>query len=58
MTRSGSPQGCSPSSFLRELPADLIDQRELSAIMNAPVEQSSVKDRFGSIFAALDRVAP
>ncbi|RYD64929.1 MAG: DNA helicase UvrD, partial [Verrucomicrobiaceae bacterium] len=53
----GSPQGCSPSCFIKELPAEHIEHRELSAILNAPVEHTSVKDRFGSIFAALDRVA-
>ncbi|MHA3770683.1 ATP-dependent helicase [Verrucomicrobiota bacterium sgz303538] len=53
----GSAQGCSPSCFIKELPEEHIEHRELNAILNAPVEHSSVKDRFGSIFAALDRVA-
>jgi superfamily I DNA/RNA helicase len=53
----GSPQGCSPSAFLRELPAEFIDERTLNAILSTPVEQSTVKDRFGSIFAAINRVA-
>jgi superfamily I DNA/RNA helicase len=52
----GSPQGCSPSCFIKELPEEHIEHRDLKTILNAPVEHTSAKDRFGSIFAALDRV--
>jgi superfamily I DNA/RNA helicase len=53
----GSAMPCTPSSFIKELPADLIDRRDLREILSAPVSDVSVKQGFEGIFAALNRVA-
>ena len=53
----GSPSPCTVSSFIRELPAELVDNRDLSQIQNAPVTQAAVAGRFDALRAMLDRVA-
>jgi superfamily I DNA/RNA helicase len=52
----GSAMPCTPSSFIKELPVELIDRRDLAEILNAPVSEVSVKQGFAGIFAALNRV--
>jgi DNA helicase-2/ATP-dependent DNA helicase PcrA len=53
----GSAMPCTPSSFIKELPAEFIERRDVGEILNAPVPQVSAKSRFDSIFAALDRIS-
>lgn len=52
----GSPQGCAPSSFIKELPADWIVHREATQILNAPVAETSAIDRFAAMKAMLAKV--
>ncbi|MGB8169521.1 MAG: UvrD-helicase domain-containing protein [Chthoniobacteraceae bacterium] len=49
----GSPQGCAPSSFIKELPDAWVEHRSATAIMNAPVAETSAKDRFAAMKALL-----
>ena len=53
----GSAVPCSASSFIKELPPELIERSSATQILNAPVPEVSAKSRFDSIFAALGRVA-
>lgn len=53
----GSLAPCTASAFIKELPPEHITHRDFAQIMNTPVAEESAKQRFGSIFAALDRVA-
>ncbi len=52
----GTPAPCTASCFIKELDPNLVEHRNLNDIMNTPVAESSAKNLFGSIFAALDRV--
>ncbi len=49
----GSPSGCAPSSFIKELPAEWVTHRSATEIMNAPVAETSAKDRFAAMKALL-----
>ena len=51
----GSPSPCTPSSFIKELPADWIERCGATQILNAPVSQDSVKDRFAAMRALLEQ---
>ena len=51
----GSPAPGTPSSFIRELPPDWIERCGATQILNAPVAQDSVKDRFAAMRALLEK---
>jgi DNA helicase II / ATP-dependent DNA helicase PcrA len=51
----GSPSPCTASSFIRELAPDLIEQKHLSTIMNAPVAETAARGRFDALRAMLER---
>ncbi len=53
----GSAMPCTPSSFIRELPAEFVQTRNVKDILNTPVAPDSAKNLFGSIFAAVERSA-
>jgi hypothetical protein len=44
------------SSFIKELPADLVEHHDVSQILNAPVEETTVKSRFDKMLSFLDNV--
>ena len=52
----GSPMPCTPSSFIKELPAEWIEHQSATQMLNAPVEQTVVKSRFGALRAMLEKV--
>jgi superfamily I DNA/RNA helicase len=52
----GSAMPCSPSSFIKELPAEWIEHSNAKQIMNAPVEETTAKGRFDALRAMLERV--
>lgn len=49
----GSPMHCMPSSFLKELDPELLDQQDVSEILTKPVTQESAVDRFEAMRAML-----
>ena len=51
----GSPSPCTPSSFIKELPHDWTERCGATQILNAPVAQDSVKDRFAAMRALLEK---
>ena len=51
----GSPMPCTMSSFVRELDPAWLDRRDANEILNAPVAQESVTDRFAQMRAMLAR---
>ena len=51
----GSPSPGSPSSFIKELPPDWIERCGATQILNAPVKDDSVKDRFAAMKALLEK---
>ncbi len=51
----GSAMPCTPSSFIKEFPPELVEHRDVTQILNAPVEEVSVKDRFAAMFAAFEK---
>jgi ATP-dependent DNA helicase UvrD/PcrA len=51
----GSVMPCTVSSFVKELPAEWIEHRDVSQILNAPVEATTVKSRFGALRAILEK---
>ncbi len=51
----GSPSPGTPSSFIKELPHEWIDRCGATQILNAPVAQDSVKDRFAAMKALLEK---
>ncbi len=53
----GSAMPCSASSFIKEFPPELIEHRDVTQILNAPVEEVAVKDRFAAMFASFDKKA-
>ncbi len=53
----GSVSPCTASSFIKELPADWIEHREATQIMNAPVAEESVTSRFAAMKAMLSKGA-
>jgi superfamily I DNA/RNA helicase len=52
----GSLMPCTASSFIKELPPELTEHRDVSQILNAPVEETSAKSRFDALRAMLERV--
>jgi superfamily I DNA/RNA helicase len=52
----GSTAPCFVSSFIKELPADLVEHHDVSQILNAPVEETTVKSRFDKMLSFLDNV--
>lgn len=52
----GSPMPCTPSSFIKELPANWIEHQNATQILRAPVSEVSAKSRFGSIRASLEKL--
>ncbi len=52
----GSPQPCTASSFIKELDPALLDQRDVTEILNAPVAETSAKGRFDAMKAFLAQV--
>ena len=51
----GSPSPGTPSSFIKELPPDWIERCGATQILNAPVKEDSVKDRFAAMKALLEK---
>ena len=47
---------CTGSSFIKELPADWVEHRAATEILNAPVAESSAKNRFAMMKAMLEKV--
>ncbi len=52
----GSTAPCFASSFIKELPPELVEHHDVSQILNAPVEEKSVKGRFDQMLSFLDKV--
>ncbi|MEA3207548.1 MAG: ATP-dependent helicase UvrD/PcrA [Chthoniobacter sp.] len=52
----GSPMPCTGSSFIKELPADWVEHRAATEILNAPVAEASAKNRFAMMKAMLEKV--
>ena len=52
----GSVQGCAPSSFIKELPADWIVHRDAAQILNAPVAEMTAEKGFAALKAMLAKV--
>ncbi len=48
----GSAMPCTASSFIKEFPPELIEHRDVTQILNAPVAEVAVKDRFAAMLAA------
>ncbi len=51
--RFGSSVACQPSSFLRELPPEHLDQTNLETLLSTPVSDSDAKSGFSQLRAAL-----
>ena len=52
----GSPMPGTPSSFIKELPAEWIEHRDATQILRAPVSETAAKSKFGALRAAVERV--
>jgi superfamily I DNA/RNA helicase len=53
----GSPMPGTPSSFIKELPAQWIEHRDAAQILRAPVTQAAAVSGFGALRAAVERAA-
>jgi ATP-dependent exoDNAse (exonuclease V) beta subunit len=42
----GSTSPCHPSSFIKELPDQLLERKTLTEIMNTPVKETAAKSNF------------
>ena len=51
----GSVAPCHPSSFIKELSEEWLERKNLTEMLNAPVQEAAVKDRFAQIRARLRR---
>ena len=51
----GSIMPCTPSSFIKEFPADTIEIIDLAKLFNTPVAEETAKSRFAQIKAALNK---
>ncbi len=49
----GSAMPCTPSSFIKEFPPDLIEHVNLAKLLSAPVEETTAKSRFAQMRAAI-----
>jgi superfamily I DNA/RNA helicase len=52
-TKYGSVVSCAPSSFIKELAPEFLDQIDLAKMLSAPVAEASAKSRFAQMRAAL-----
>jgi len=52
----GSAMHCMPSSFLKELDPELLDQQDVSEILTKPVTHESAADRFSAMRALLEGI--
>ena len=52
----GSPMPGTPSSFIKELPAEWVEHRNATQMLNAPVAEAAVKGKFGALRALLEKV--
>ena len=52
-TKYGSVASCAPSSFIKELAPELLDEVDLQKLLSTPVAEASVKNRFAQMRAAL-----
>ena len=52
-TKFGSAVSCQPSSFLKELAPEFIDQVNLQKLLSAPVTETTAKSRFAQMRAAI-----
>jgi len=52
-TKYGSAVSCAPSSFIKELAPEFLDQIDLAKMLSAPVAEASAKSRFAQMRAAL-----
>ena len=50
----GSPMPGTASSFLKELPADWVEHKNATQMLNAPVAAETVKGKFGALRALLE----
>jgi len=51
----GSPMPCTPSSFIKELPAEWIDHQSATQILRAPVSEGAAKSKFSALRALLEK---
>jgi superfamily I DNA/RNA helicase len=51
----GSPAPSTPSSFIKELPADWIEHQSATQILRAPVSEVAAKSRFSAMRAMLEK---
>ena len=51
----GSPMPGTPSSFIKELPAEWIEHRDATQILRAPVTEAGAISGFGAMRAAIER---
>jgi superfamily I DNA/RNA helicase len=52
-TKYGSVASCAPSSFIKELAPEWLDEIDLAKLLNTPVAESSAKSRFAQMRASL-----
>jgi DNA helicase II / ATP-dependent DNA helicase PcrA len=52
-TKFGSAVSCQPSSFLKELAPEFVDQVNLQKLLSAPVTETTAKSRFAQMRAAI-----
>ena len=52
----GSPMPGTPSSFIKELPAEWVEHKNATQVLNAPVSVEAVKGKFGALRALLEKV--
>ena len=51
----GSPMPGTPSSFIKELPAEWVEHKNATQMLNAPVAEAAVKGKFGALRALLEK---
>ena len=51
----GSVMPCTPSSFIKEFPADKIEVVDLAKLFSTPVAEETAKSRFAQLKAALNK---
>jgi superfamily I DNA/RNA helicase len=52
-TKFGSAVSCQPSSFIKELARDFIEEVNLQKLLSAPVTETTAKSRFAQMRAAI-----
>jgi DNA helicase II / ATP-dependent DNA helicase PcrA len=53
-TKYGSVVSCTPSSFIKELAPDLLDQLNLATLLSTPIPEASATSRFAQMRATLE----